>query len=148
MAVPVPATVAVRGEPDTATPSLRPAAVRDLLRPVTLLPVLVIALFFGFLGAGRIVGGGDFLRLLLAGGLLVVANGLSNIVNGLGDWIEDSIHPTKQDRPTVNGTVDPAVLMSVAVVGFGAAILVSVLWLPPVFTVLYIVVLGFAWTYS
>ena len=85
---------------------------------------------------------------MLAGGLLVVANGLSNLINGLGDWVEDSVHPVKQDRPTVSGAVDPVRILSVAVIGWGAAILVSVLFLPPIFTVLYIVILGFAWMYS
>lgn len=127
---------------------MRGAALLDLLRPVTLLPVLVIAVFFGYLGAGGLVGGADFLRLLLAGVLLVVANGLSNVVNGLGDWTEDSVHPTKQDRPTVNGSFDPSGLLSVAVFGWGGAVLVSVLFLPVVFTVLYLMVLAFAFAYS
>ncbi len=122
--------------------------VSDLFRPVTLVPVLIIAILFGFLGAGHIVTGPDFLKLLLAGGLLVVANGLSNICNGLGDWIEDSVHPTKQDRPTVSGIIDPTVLMSVVVIGWGAAVFLSVLFLPITFTLIYIVILGFAWMYS
>jgi 4-hydroxybenzoate polyprenyltransferase len=147
MVAPVPAAVEAPVV-FAVQPGLRLAALRDLLRPVTLAPVLVIALLFGLMGAGRIVAGYDLARLVLAGGLLVVANGLSNVVNGLGDWVEDSVHPTKQDRPTVNGAFDPAGLLSVAVLGWGAAVLVSVLFLPPAFTVLYIVVLGFAYVYS
>ncbi len=115
---------------------------------MTLAPVLIIAMLFGFLGAGHIVTGTNFLRLLLAGSLLVVANGLSNICNGLGDWVEDSVHPTKQDRPTVSGVIDPTMLMSIVVIGWGAAVFVSVLFLPIAFTLIYIVILGFAWTYS
>lgn len=133
---------------DTPGLHLHRPVVMDLLRPVTLIPVLLIAVFFGFLGAGRVVGGVDLLRIIVAGGLLVVANGLSNLVNGLGDWVEDSVHPVKQDRPTVSGAVDPVRILSVAVIGWGAAILVSVLLLPTVFTVLYVVILGFAWMYS
>src|SRR5487761_2128924 len=126
----------------------RRPVVLDLLRPITLGPVLIVALLFGFLGAGRIVTGTDFLHLVLAGGLLVVANGFSNICNGLGDWVEDSVHPTKQDRPTVSGAVDPVLLMSVVVIGWGAAVFVSVLFLPAAFTLLYLTVIFFAWTYS
>ena len=147
MGVSVPATV--EATPDLLpAPALRLAAVRELLRPVTLLPVVAIAVFFGFLGAGRVVGGVDLLRLLLAGSLLVVANGLSNVVNGLGDWVEDSVHPVKQDRPTVNGAFDPSALLSVALFGWGAAVVLSVLFLPPIFTVLYLVILAFAYGYS
>jgi 4-hydroxybenzoate polyprenyltransferase len=120
----------------------------DLLRPVTLIPVLVIAVFFGFLGAGRIVGGVGLLRIFLAGGLLVVANGVSNMVNGLGDWVEDSVHPVKQDRPTVSGALDPLRVLSVAIIAWGLALFVSVLFLPPTFTLVYIAILGFAWCYS
>ena len=133
---------------DTPGLHLHRPVVMDLLRPVTLIPVLLIAVFFGFLGAGRVVGGVDLLRIIVAGGLLVVANGLSNLVNGLGDWVEDSVHPVKQDRPTVSGAVDPVRILSVAVIGWGAAILVSVLLLPVAFTVLYITILGFAFAYS
>jgi 4-hydroxybenzoate polyprenyltransferase len=133
---------------DGAGPPPRRPAVLDLLRPVTLFPVLVIALLFGMLGAGRVVWGLSFLDLLLAGGLLVVANGLSNIINGLGDWVEDSVHPTKQERPTVSGALDPSVLLSAAIIGWGAALLLSVVFLPRTFSVLYIAILGFAWVYS
>ena len=48
----------------------------------------------------------------------------------------------------MSGAIDPVRILSVAVIGWGAAVLVSVLLLPPTFTVLYIVVLGFAWMYS
>jgi 4-hydroxybenzoate polyprenyltransferase len=133
---------------DAPTFDLHFSVISDLFRPVTLVPVLIIAVLFGFLGAGHIVTGPNFWHLLLAGGLLVVANGLSNVANGLGDWVEDSVHPTKQDRPTVSGVIDPTVLMSVVVIGWGAAVFVSVLFLPIAFTLIYIVILGFAWAYS
>lgn len=124
------------------------AAWLELLRPVTLVPLIVISLLFGLDGAGGWPGTGGFLRVLLAGGLLTVLNGASNIWNQLGDWVEDSVHPTKSRRPLVAGRIDPLVAMSVAVLTVLASAVLAVLFLPTTFTLLYVVVAFFAWTYS
>jgi len=120
----------------------------DLVRPATLGPVLVIALVVGIMGAGGWPGDGGFLRLLLAGALMVVANGGSNVVNQLGDMVEDSVHPTKQDRPVVAGLLSPLNLLSATLAMWGLALLVAILLLPAAFAALYLLVLGFAFSYS
>lgn len=119
-----------------------------LLRPVTLVPVLLIALLFGLMGAGGWPGPAPFLRLIVAGGLLTALNGISNIWNQLGDWKEDSVHPSKSSRPLVSGMIDPLVAMSVAVLVLLASVALAVVLLPILFVLLYLAVAFFAWTYS
>ncbi len=120
----------------------------ELLRPVTLVPVLLIALLFGLLGAGGWPGAYPFLRIVLAGGLLTLLNGVSNFWNQLGDWREDSVHPSKSKRPLVSGRIDPLTAMSVAILVLLASLAISDLLLPLLFTLLYLAVAFFAWTYS
>jgi 4-hydroxybenzoate polyprenyltransferase len=119
-----------------------------LFRPVTLVPVLLIALLFGLVGAGGWPGPLPFLRIVIAGGLLTALNGISNIWNQLGDWREDSVHPTKAARPLVSGQIDPLMAMSVSVLVLFGSLAVAGMLLPPIFSLLYLAVAFFAWTYS
>lgn len=126
----------------------RASAWMELLRPVTLVPVLLIALLFGLMGAGGWPGTYGFLRLILAGGLLTLLNGISNIWNQLGDWKEDSVHPTKSARPLVSGRIEPLTAMSVSFLVLLVSIALSTLFLSQLFTLLFVAIAFFAWTYS
>ncbi len=119
-----------------------------LFRPVTLAPVLVISFVFGVLGLPGHVDGATAPRLLLAAFLLTVANGGSNILNELSDFEEDAVHPSKQMRPLVSGQFSPTAALSGAVLVWGAALVAAAVFLGPVFSLLYGLILGFAWVYS
>ena len=122
--------------------------VRALTRPVTLVPVFIIAAMFGIVGAHAVGQAPDWPRILLAGGLLVVANGASNMINELGDQVEDSASPTKSARPVVSGAVDPMVILSVVIVSWLLALMAAVLFLPRIFTLIYASIVIFALLYS
>lgn len=126
----------------------RRPVVLDLFRPVTLVPVLIVGVVFGFLGAGGWPGYDGFLEILLAGSLMVVANGVSNAVGSVGDLTEDSLHPTKQDRPVAAGLLSPLNVLSVGIIAWLAAVLVSLAFLPRAFSVLYVLIVLFAFSYS
>ena len=115
---------------------------------MTLFPVLVVAVVFGFLGAGGWPGTDRFLHILLAGALMVVANGVSNAVGSVGDMTEDTLHPTKQDRPVPGGFLSPINVLSLGVTAWLVALVVSALVLTPVFTALYGTIIVFAFSYS
>ncbi len=142
----VPATPATTV--NSATFDFNLGIISDLFRPVTLIPVLIVAAIFGFLGAGGWPGTAGFLRILLAGSLMVVANGVSNAVGSVGDLGEDSMHPTKQDRPVAAGLLSPMNVLSVGVLVWLVAVIISLIFLPVVFTLLYISIIVFAFSYS
>jgi 4-hydroxybenzoate polyprenyltransferase len=119
----------------------------DLFRPFTLFPVLAISLFIGLVAADGGLGVHDWLVLLLAGSILTVTNGCSNLINQVTD-LEDLFHPTKQDRPVAAGLLNPVTVLTVAVTGWGAVLLLSVLFLPVLTTVALLVIMSFAWAYS
>lgn len=122
--------------------------VRALIRPVTLFPVFIIAAMFGILGAHVSGQLPDWPRILLAGGLLVIANGASNMINELGDQVEDSASPTKSARPVVSGAVDPMLILSVVLVSWLLSLMAAVVFLPLYFSAIYIVIILFALLYS
>lgn len=126
----------------------RLATFRALTRPVTLIPVFIIASAFGFAGAVSAHMYPDVPLILLAGALLVVANGASNMVNEIGDQVEDSVNPYKSARPVVSGAVDAMHILSAVLVSWLVAVMVSVLFMPRMFTVLYILIILFAFLYS
>lgn len=119
-----------------------------LFRPVTLFPVLIVAIVFGVVGAHRWPGTGGFLQILIAGVLLVIANGISNAVGGVGDIVEDRLHPIKRHRPVAAGLLSPMRVLSVGVIVWFCALLISLLILPKIFSVLYILIIIFAFSYS
>jgi 4-hydroxybenzoate polyprenyltransferase len=121
---------------------------RALVRPVTLFPVFIIAATFGILGAHISGQQPDWPRIVLAGILLVVANGASNMINELGDQVEDSASPTKSARPVVSGAVDPMLILSVVVVSWLVSVMAAVAFLPAYFTIIYIAIVLFALLYS
>lgn len=141
----VPATVEAR--PDfMAAPALRRWVWLDLARPVTLVPIAAIAVVFGILPIGRVPSLDQFLHLLLAGGMMVVANFCSNLLNQFDP--EDLYHPDKQDRPVAAGVVDPGHVLTVAMMGWGAGLALSVVFLPTTFVLVLLAVMCFAWLYS
>ncbi len=138
-------------ESGTATgrrPGASPGAWLELLRPVTLAPLVLISVLFGLVGAGGWPGTDGFLRILLAGALLTVLNGASNIWNQLSDQTEDGAHATKSRRPIVSGRIDPTVALSVSVLTLLGSVAAAALFLSPTFLILYVTVAFFAWTYS
>lgn len=121
-----------------------------LFRPVTLAPVLVIAVVFGLMGLGHTPTGDQWWHILLAGILLVVANGCSNLVNQTSpmDLTADRENVRTRNRPVASGELEQFTVLSVAVIGWLSSIVVAALFLPAMFVVVDGLVLLFAWVYS
>jgi 4-hydroxybenzoate polyprenyltransferase len=122
-----------------------------LARPKTLIPLLVIGVVFGLAGAhqaGIKPSMAVLLHVLLAAWLLTVANFSSNVINEIADAPQDRIHPEKRNRPIVSGQLDPQKWLSIAIIAWGLCTMAALLFLPRLFSILYVAVLGFAWVYS
>lgn len=122
--------------------------VRELTRPVTLVPVFVISVMFGLVGAHTAGQSPDWYRIVLAACLLVVANAASNMINEIGDQVEDSVNPSKADRPVVSGVVHPMNVLSVAIVSWLVAMIIGALAISSMFASVYGTILLFAFLYT
>ncbi|MDE1821031.1 MAG: UbiA prenyltransferase family protein [Euryarchaeota archaeon] len=121
-----------------------------LFRPVTLFPVLVLAVVFSLMGLGHGPDLDQWLHILLAGSLLVVANGCSNLINETSpiDMVADRTNERTKSRPVASGELDASVVQSVGVIGWLLSIVVGALFLPSIFVALDALTLTFAWVYS
>jgi 4-hydroxybenzoate polyprenyltransferase len=121
-----------------------------LVRPVALVPVGIVALLVGFLGAGGIPPWPGVLRLLLFAGVLVGVSLGADTLNQVGDLHQDVLNwQNKKDaRPLPSGDVSPINALSTVVTGWFVALVASALFLPAVTTVMLLLVVVASWGYS
>ena len=120
----------------------------EFVRPVAVVPVFVIALLVGLMGSDGYAGPVSLAQIALAATILTTATVVGDTLNQVSDIAEDSVHPTKQDRPVPRGSVSPFRVTAYGVLTWLLLIAIAVLLLPELFTLALVLILVFVWLYT
>ena len=115
-----------------------------------MVPVGVIALLIGLLGAGGVPPWPGILRILLFAVLLVCVSLGADALNQVGDLHQDVLNwqNRKDERPLPRGGVSPGNTLSVVVMGWFVVLVVGALFLPAITVVMLLLVVMASWGYS
>lgn len=122
-----------------------------LLKPATLVPVIIAASLFSLLSlhfqGANLADPHEYLLPVLVGILLAAVNFASNTIGEIFDRHEDSLHPEKKNRPVASGAIpwESALTLGLMVWGVTAGL---AFWIRPMFGTLVLLILAFAYLYS
>lgn len=120
----------------------------EFVRPVAIVPVFVIALLVGLMGSGGYAGPFALAQTFLAAGILTTATVVGDSLNQVTDLEEDSVHPTKQDRPVPRGEVSPFRVTAIGVLVWLLLVVIALVFLPNLFALALVLILVFVWLYD